>query len=237
MELRCFEHKSVFLKRRIFMRLTAIILTFAALLIMIAPGTAAAQNSEPNRAKLLNPALLNETAPEKFQAKFETSKGDFVIEVTRAWSPLGADRFYNMVKNGYFDNCRFFRVVENFMVQFGMSGDPKITQAWRAVPIKDDPVKQSNKKGYVTFAKTGAPNSRTTQIFINFKDNAFLDNQGFSPIGKVIEGMDIVNSVYKGYGESPDQGMIQAHGNAYLQKDFPKLDFVKAATIIVADAK
>jgi peptidyl-prolyl cis-trans isomerase A (cyclophilin A) len=220
------------------MRLTAIILTVGALFIMIAPGTATAQTGEPNRAKLLNPALLNETAPDKFQAKFETSQGEFVIEVTRNWSPLGADRFYNLVKNGFFNDCRFFRVMEGFMAQVGMSGDPKITQAWKSFPIKDDQVKQSNKRGYVTFAKTTAPNSRGTQIFINYNDrNAALDKDGFSPFGKVIKGMETVDSIYKGYGQSPDQTMIERHGNAYLQKEFPKLDFIKTATIVEAAAK
>jgi peptidyl-prolyl cis-trans isomerase A (cyclophilin A) len=232
------EIKFIFLKRRIPMRFTAITLTLAALLFMIAPGTASAQSDAANRAKLLNPALLNETAPEKFQAKFDTSQGEFVIEVTKAWSPIGADRFYNLVKNGYFDNCRFFRVISGFMAQVGMNGDPKITQAWKNFPIKDDQVKQSNKRGYVTFAKTGAPNSRTVQIFINYSDrNAQLDKDGFSPFGKVIKNMEAVDALYSGYGESPSQSMIQAQGNAYLQKEFPKLDFIKTATIVATDAK
>jgi peptidyl-prolyl cis-trans isomerase A (cyclophilin A) len=220
------------------MRLTAIALTIAALLFMIAPGTATAQTDAAARAKLLNPALLNETAPEKFKAKFETSNGEFTIEVTRAWAPIGADRFYNLVKNGYFDNCRFFRVIEGFMAQIGMSGDPKITQAWRTVPIKDDPVKQSNIRGFVTFAKTSAPNTRTTQFFINYDDrNAQLDKDGFAPFGRVIKGMETVDALYNKYADTPNQGMIQVNGNAYLQKEFPKLDFVKTATIVGAVAK
>lgn len=219
------------------MRLTALALTLAVLLLTIAPGTAAAQaGAKTNRGKLMNPALMKETAPETFQARFTTSKGDFVIEVTRAWSPNGADRFYNLVKNGYFDNCRFFRVVRGFMVQFGLSGEPGVNRVWNSATIKDDPVKQSNKKGYVTYAMSSAPNSRSNQVFINFTDNAFLDRQGFAPFGKVVEGMDIVDSINNEYGEKPDQGQIQTMGNSYLQKEFPKLDFIKSATI-VAGAK
>lgn len=218
------------------MRLTAIILTVAALFIMIAPGTAAAQTGEPNRAKLLNPALLNETAPEKFQAKFETSQGEFVIEVTRAWAPKGADRFYNLVKNGFFTDTRFFRTISNFMVQFGLSGNPKINTAWRPARIQDDPVKESNTRGYVTYAM-GGPGTRTTQVFINYKNNSRLDKDGFSPFGKVIKGMEVVDALYNGYGDNPDQTMIQTNGNAYLQKEFPKLDFIKTATIVEAAAK
>lgn len=219
------------------MRLTALALTLAALLLTIAPGTAAAQaGAKTNRGKLMNPALMKETAPEMFQARFTTSKGDFVIEVTRAWAPNGADRFYNLVKNGYFDNCRFFRVVKGFMVQFGLSGEPGVNRVWSSATIKDDPVKQSNKKGYITYAMTSAPNSRSNQVFINFTDNAFLDRQGFAPFGQVVEGMDIVDSINNEYGEKPDQGQIQTMGNSYLQKAFPRLDFIKSATI-VAGAK
>ena len=180
--------------------------------------------------KLANPAALTEKAPDVYRAKFDTTKGTFVIQVTRAWAPLGADRFYNLVKNGYFDNCRFFRVVSGFMVQFGINGDPNLNTAWRMARIQDDPVKQSNNKGYITFATSG-PNSRTTQVFINFGDNSFLDKQGFAPFGKVAEGMKVVDSIFSGYGESPNQGNIQMQGNAYLEKSFPKLDYIKAATI------
>jgi peptidyl-prolyl cis-trans isomerase A (cyclophilin A) len=211
------------------MRLTAIAFTVAALLLMVLPGTAAAQT---DRGKLSKPASMTETAPEKFRARFTTSRGDFVIEVTRAWSPNGADRFYNLVKNGYYDDCRFFRVVKRFMVQFGINGDPGINKVWNRTTTKDDPVKQSNKKGYVTFAMSSAPNSRTTQIFINYADNTFLDGQGFAPFGKVVEGMDIVDAINAEYGEKPDQAKIQMVGNSYLQKEFPNLDFVKSATIV-----
>lgn len=185
---------------------------------------------------LSDPASLNEKAPAVYKAKFDTSKGPFVIEVNRDWAPRGADRFYNLVKNGFFDNARFFRVIEGFMVQFGINGDPNIAAVWRDADIKDDPVKQSNARGTITFATAG-PNTRTTQVFINFADNAPLDGQGFAPFGKVVSGMEVVDSLYGGYGEGapngngPDQGRLQQQGNAYLEQDFPKLDFIKTATI------
>lgn len=170
-------------------------------------------------------------APKTFKAKFETTAGDFVIEVQRDWAPNGADRFYHLVSSGFYDDCKFFRVVPNFMVQFGINGDPKVQKGWRDATIKDDPVMQSNKKGYVTFATSG-PDSRTTQIFVNFKQNSFLDSQGFAPFGKVVEGMDVVEKINSQYGESPSQPQIQAKGNEYLEAKFPKLDGVKKATII-----
>jgi peptidyl-prolyl cis-trans isomerase A (cyclophilin A) len=195
-----------------------------------------AWSSAAGAGNLADPAALNAKAPAVYQAKFDTSKGPFVIEVHRDWAPQGADRFYNLVKNGFFDNARFFRVIEGFMVQFGINGDPKIAAVWRDADIKDDPVKQSNERGTITFATAG-PNTRTTQVFINFADNAPLDGQGFSPFGKVVSGMEVVDSLYGGYGEGapngngPDQGRIQSQGNAYLEQDFPKLDFIKTATI------
>jgi peptidyl-prolyl cis-trans isomerase A (cyclophilin A) len=184
-------------------------------------------------AKLRNPATLKEQAPPTYKAKFDTSAGIFVIEVHRDWAPLGADRFYNLVKNGFYDDVRFFRVLEGFMAQFGMNGNPGITAAWRTQQLKDDVSgKQSNKRGYVTFAHAG-PNSRTTQVFINFQDNTSLDAQGFPPIGQVVQGMEVVDKLYSGYGRSnvPDQGRITTEGNAYLTKAYPKLDYVKKATI------
>jgi peptidyl-prolyl cis-trans isomerase A (cyclophilin A) len=185
---------------------------------------------------LSDPAALNEKAPAVYKVKFDTSKGAFVAEVHRDWAPNGADRFYNLVKNGFYDNARFFRVLEGFMVQFGINADPNIARVLRDANIKDDPVKESNRRGTITFATAG-PNTRTTQVFINFGDNAGLDGSGFSPFGKVVSGMDVVDSLYGGYGEGapdgkgPDQGRIQQQGNAYLEKDFPKLDFIKTATI------
>ena len=196
------------------------------------PAIATAQGSgvDLSKAKLRTPAQLKEQAPEKFKARFDTSKGAFVVEVHRDWAPNGADRFYNLVKNGFFDDTRFFRVVPDFMVQFGINGDPNIQKNWANANISDDPVKQSNKKGYITFATRGA-NTRTTQLFINFKDNAGLDRQGFAPFGEVVSGMDIVDKINSQYGERPNQGSIQAEGNAYLNKEFPKLDYIKQATI------
>jgi peptidyl-prolyl cis-trans isomerase A (cyclophilin A) len=207
---------------------TAVI--FAAACISVLAVTAV------QAAGLSDPASLNETAPDVYKVKFDTSKGPFVIEVHRDWAPNGADRFYNLVKNGFYDNDRFFRVVEGFMVQFGINGNPKISKVWRDANIKDDPVTQSNKRGMITFATSG-PNSRTTQVFINFNDNVGLDGQGFSPFGQVVSGMKVVDSLYNGYGEGaprgsgPDQGRVQDEGNAYLNKDFPMLDYVKKATI------
>lgn len=180
----------------------------------------------------LDPAKNTAQAPATYKARFKTGKGDFVIEVTRAWSPLGADRFYNLVKNGFFDDTGFFRVVPGFVIQWGISGNPAVNAAWQDANITDDPVKESNKTGYITFAKTGAPNSRTTQVFINLKDNNFLDGMGFAPFGKVSQGMDVVNALHAGYREMPNQGMIQDKGNAYLKSQFPQLDFVTKAEIV-----
>jgi peptidyl-prolyl cis-trans isomerase A (cyclophilin A) len=201
------------------------------LLTAVLAGPALAQS--PN---LTNPAALNEQAPATYKAKFETSKGVFVIQVTRAWAPQGADRFYNLVRNGFFDDVRFFRVISGFMVQFGISGNPALSAKWRDADIRDDRVTQSNKRGMITFATAG-PNTRTTQVFINFADNSMLDGQGFAPFGKVETGMNVVDALYAGYGEGaprgagPDQTRLQMEGNAYLAKDFPRMDYVKKATI------
>ena len=186
--------------------------------------------------KLSNPKALAEMAPATYKARFETSKGVFVIQVQRAWSPNGADRFYNLVKNGFFDDARFFRVVSDFMVQFGINADPAVSAPWREARIQDDKVTQSNKRGFITFANAG-PNTRTTQVFINFSDNGRLDAMGFSPFGQVISGMDVVDKLYADYGEGaprgrgPDQGRIQSEGNKYLNASFPNLDYIKNATI------
>ena len=219
------------------MRWTALTLTMTALLFFaIAPGLAIGQQgAKPNVEKLMNAAQLTEKAPEQYQAKFETTKGEIVIDVTRAWSPNGADRFYNLVKNGFYNDCRFFRVVKNFMVQFGINGDPKISRVWRAANIPDDKPKESNTRGYISFATAG-PNTRTTQVFINYGDNKFLDSQGFTPFGKVSkDGMKVVDAITGEYGEKPEQPQIQMQGNAYLQKGFPNLDYIKAATILPAE--
>jgi peptidyl-prolyl cis-trans isomerase A (cyclophilin A) len=193
-------------------------------------GTAAAKPS------LLSPASLHAKAPDVYKAQFTTTKGDFVIEVHRDWAPLGADRFYNLVKNGFYDDVAFFRVVPDFMVQFGMSGNPQIEAAWGHASVKDDPVKQGNARGRITFAM-GGPNTRTTQVFINLADNARLDPKGFSAFGAVSQGMDVVDQFYSGYGEGapdgngPSQKTAESEGNAYLSRDFPKLDYIKKATI------
>src|SRR5262245_7513976 len=185
---------------------------------------------------LENPAGLREQAPATYKARFDTSKGVFVVEVRRDYAPRGADRFYNLVKNGFYDDARFFRVISDFMVQFGINGDPRISAQWISARIPDDPVRQSNKPGFITFATSG-PNSRTSQVFINFGDNARLDQLGFSPFGQVTTGMDVVDKLYSGYGEGaprgrgPDQGRIQGEGNAYLTSLYPNLDYVRKATI------
>lgn len=183
-----------------------------------------------------NPAVLNEQAPAAYKVKFDTSKGPFVVEVTRAWAPKGADRFYNLVKSGFYDNVRFFRVISGFMVQFGINGDPGVMGRWRTAQIGDDPVTQSNKRGTITFAMAG-PNTRTSQVFINFADNANLDGMGFAPFGRIVSGMNVVDALNAEYGEGaprgrgPDQSRLQSEGNTYLMKDFPRMDYVKKATI------
>jgi len=202
---------------------------FAFLFALIFAAPAFSQN-------LANPAALNEQAPPVYKVKVDTSKGSFVLEVHRDWAPLGADRFYNLVKNGFYDNARFFRVISGFMVQFGINGDPKLSAVWREARIKDDPVQQSNQRGFITFATAG-PNTRTTQVFINFANNQALDRMGFAPFGRVVSGMDAVDALYSGYGEGapsgqgPDQQRVQSQGNAYLTKDFAKLDYIKKASI------
>jgi peptidyl-prolyl cis-trans isomerase A (cyclophilin A) len=183
-----------------------------------------------------NPAALKDQAPPVYRVDFDTTKGSFVVEVHRDWAPIGADRFYNLVKNGFYDNTRFFRVIEGFMVQFGVNGDPKVASVWKGARLKDDPVKVSNKRTFITFATAG-PNTRTTQVFISYGDNSNLDGQGFAPFGQVVSGMKVVDSLYSGYGEGapggrgPDQTKVQAEGNAYLGSAFPNLDYIKKATI------
>jgi cyclophilin family peptidyl-prolyl cis-trans isomerase len=184
-----------------------------------------------------NPAALTEQAPAVYKVKFDTSKGPFVVEVHRDWAPRGADRFYNLIKNGFYNDGRFFRVISGFMVQFGINADPRLSAQWRNARIGDDPVRQSNTRGMITFATAG-PNTRTTQVFINYGNNARLDGQGFAPFGQVVSGMNVVEALYSGYGEGapggagPAQGRVQSEGNAYLIKEFPKLDYIKTATIV-----
>jgi len=182
-------------------------------------------------------AAMHARAPATFRAHFETSAGDFVIEVHRDWAPRGADRFFNLVRSGYYDDVRFFRVISGFMVQFGIHGDPTVSAAWRDQLIVDDPVRRTNLRGMVSFATAG-PGTRTTQVFINYGSNDRLDAMGFAPFGQVVEGMDVVDRLYAGYGEGapggrgPNQGRIQTEGNAYLQRDFGKLDYVRRASIV-----
>jgi len=186
---------------------------------------------------LLNPALANAKAPAQFRVKFETTKGDFLVQVTRASAPLGADRFYNLVKMGFFNDVAFFRVLDGFMAQFGIHGNPKVSGKWESARINDDPTRESNVRGAVSFATAG-PNTRTTQMFINFGDNSQLDSRGFASFGKVVEGMTVVDQLYKGYGEGapggggPRQDLIQSQGNSYLRAQFPKLDFIKRASLV-----
>jgi len=188
---------------------------------------------------LLDPksAAVNLTAPAEFKVKLETSKGDVVLKITREWAPKGADRFYSLVKNGFYDECRFYRVLPKYVAQFGIHGDPAVSGKWREVPIDDDPVKQKNTRGRLTFAKSG-PNTRTTNLFLNLKDSANLDPQGFAPIGEVVEGMDVADQLHSGYGDGapkgrgPSQKRIYEEGNAWLKKDFKDLDYIKTAKIV-----
>jgi len=203
--------------------------------LKVEPSDAAAVKADPEMASgssagALDPAKLTATAPAKYVAVFETSAGTFEIEVTRELAPHGADRFFNLVKNGFYDENRFFRVAAGFVVQWGLSGDPALNTVWREAHIKDDPVKDTNRKGNIVFATAG-PDTRTTQLFINLADNTFLDAMGFAPFGKVTKGLSVVEKITSQYGETPNQMMIQTQGNAYLKQSFPKLDFIKKAKI------
>ena len=201
--------------------------TAALILALLVCGGCSSQKTE---------STTEEHGPDSYKVHFETSKGDFVVSVTREWAPLGADRFYTLVKSGFYDGARFFRVLPGFVVQFGIAADPAVTAKWRDANLQDEPVKQSNRRGLITYAK-GGPNTRTTQVFINLADNARLDESGFPPFGAVTQGMEVVDQFYSGYGEGapngngPSQGSAEADGNAYLIRDFPKLDYIKKATI------
>ena len=201
----------------------------AAALLSLASLTAA-------KPPLTAPARFTERAPETFRAKLDTTKGAFVIEVRRAWAPRGADRFYNLVKAGFYDDSRFFRVLDGVIAQVGMSGSPEIQSAWEAARISDDPMQGSNRRGFVSFATAG-PDTRTTQFFINLRDNPAFDRERSVPFGHVTSHMDVVDTLYSGYGDGaprgrgPHQSLIRTKGNAYLQEDFPKLDYIKKATI------
>ena len=200
---------------------------------MLGMACGKADNQQASREALKDPqsAEMRTQAPATYRARFETSAGRFTVEVTRSWAPGGADRFYNLVRHGFFDGTRFFRVVPGFVVQFGLSGDPTLSARWRDAVIPDDPVLQHNTAGTLTFATAG-PGTRTTQLFINYADNTRLDAQGFAPLGQVVEGMDVVERIYSGYEGTPDQGMIQMRGNTYLADQFPRLDTIARAAII-----
>ena len=179
---------------------------------------------------LLKPATLTAKASDVYEVKLATTKGDIIVQVTRSRAPIGADRFYNLVRHGFYNNAAFFRIVPGFIVQFGLSADPAVNKAWKNANIKDDPVTQSNRAGSLTFATAG-PNTRTTQLFINLGNNAGLDGQGFAPFGQVTSGMDVVQKLYSGYGERPDQGSITSEGKPYLDKNFPNIDRIETATL------
>lgn len=214
--------------------LTLIIIFFTA-----GCGGDSAKEEPIAMTKLTQPNMdeLKKAAPETFQVEFETSKGVFIVEAHRSWSPHGVDRFYYLVQNRFFEQVRFYRVINNFMVQFGAHGDPEVAGVWDVMNFPDDPVTQKNLRGYLTYAKRGVPNSRTTQFFINYGDNLRLDSDGFSPIGQVIQGMDVVDQLYSGYGEGPpsgtgpNQGQLKMEGNSYLKSQFPNLDYIIKAKI------
>jgi peptidyl-prolyl cis-trans isomerase A (cyclophilin A) len=234
------------------LRLTTVLL---AMVLAVAPGCSRRQAEEtvpePGGAAveapalepaagteaLYDPARADTKAPEVFDVRLETTKGDVLLRVHRAWAPMGADRFYNLVTIGYLDDTAFFRVLPGFMAQFGVNGNAEVNRIWRKSEIPDDPVKESNRRGSLSFATAG-PNTRTTQLFINYGDNTQLDGMGFAPIGRVVEGMSVVDSLFSGYGEGapqgkgPNQGYIQARGNDYLRQFFPNLDYIKKATVV-----
>ena len=175
-------------------------------------------------------------APEIYKVLFETSKGNFTVEVHREWAPNGADRFHKLVETGFYDDCRFFRVLPDFMVQWGINGDPEVQKNWVKAYIKDDRVIKSNKRGFITYAKSSQRDSRTSQVFINYADNSRLDADGFAPFGQVVDGIDVVDAINAQYRQQPDQTLVQESGNAYLNKNFPKLDFIKKASIVKDEA-
>ena len=205
--------------------MTRLVTALALAVALVAPSMAAAQPS------LKNPASLNEKAPATYKVKLDTSAGPIVIEVHRDWAPLGADRFYNLVKSGFFNDVRFFRVIGGQLAQFGMHGDPAVQEAWRDAAIQDDPVRHGNTRGTVSFATRG-PNTRTTQLFINLRDNGAYDRLGFAPFAEVVSGMDVVDRLYSEYEERPEQPLIDEEGNAYLTREFPNLDYIQKAALV-----
>ncbi len=204
-----------------------------------AAANAPAAKATPYDAALLEPATLRAKAPAEYNVKFVTTAGEFTVKVTRAWAPNGADRFYNLVAHHFYDGAAFFRVLPGFMAQFGLSAYPEVSKVWETATIKDDPIVQSNHRGFVSFATAG-PNTRTTQVFINYGNNEALDRSGFSAFAVVSDGMEVVDKLYNGYGEGapdghgPNQGLIGSRGRVYLEKGFPKLDSVRTATLVPA---
>jgi peptidyl-prolyl cis-trans isomerase A (cyclophilin A) len=196
----------------------------------------AACSTAPENKPAAAPAKQPEHTPDVFRVNLDTSKGAVVLEITRAWAPSGADHFYQLVRNGYYDGDRFYRVVPRFVVQFGINGDAQVSQLWSSLRIPDDPVKQKNRKGTMTFASSG-PGARTTQVFVNMRDNVSLDRQGFAPIGRVAEGIEVLERLCGGYGDMPPRGSgpdgveIERQGNTYLENHFPRLDYIKKATV------
>lgn len=210
---------------------------FCALLVCALPflsGCSERERGGFNREALLAPKSgeINEQAPDEFVVEFKTNAGEFRLTVTRSHAPVGVDRFYNLVMNGFYDDQRFFRVVPRFVVQFGIHGDPEISAKWRDANMKDDPVKATNKRGTIAFAKSNQPHSRTTQVFINFNDNVHLDGMGFAAFGAITDGMEVVDGINSIHEQKPDQGRIQLQGNAYLQEEFPDLDYIVSARVI-----
>jgi len=199
------------------------------------PTPPAVKKAVPAGPNLLDPNTLKAKAPDLFKVKMTTTKGDVIIEVHRGWAPLGADRFYNLVRAGFYKDAAFFRVIPGFVAQFGIPARPDVAKVWDNARIPDDRVLESNKRGTMTFATAG-PNTRTSQIFINYRDNTPLDSQGFAPFGQVTEGMDLVEKFFSGYGEAPDQRLITSQGKAYLDKNFPNLDRIITAVIMPAEA-
>ena len=215
----------------------ALVAAGALVIAVGSTGTAAEEEATKNPA-LLDAALATEKAPDTYKVRMNTTAGEFTIEVHRDWAPRGADRFFNLVKIGYFNDTAFYRVIKGFMAQVGMNGDPAVNQVWMNAQIRDDVVTQSNTRGMVTFAMSGKPHSRTSQIFINYGDNSYLDDMGFAPFGEVVEGFETVEALYGGYGEGaprgkgPSQGRLFRSGNDYLKGEFPELDYIEMATIV-----
>ena len=206
--------------------MTRLLVTLAASVIACASLGAQAQ-----KPALTDVSAFNETAPETFRALFTTSAGSFAVRVTRAWAPHGADRFYNLVKNGFYDECRFFRVVPKFMAQFGIHGDPAVAAAWKDAQLPAERARVSNTRGRLAFAQGTLASSRTTQVFISYGDNSRLDRDGFAPFGEVVTSMVLVERIYSEYGEGAEQALIQAGGNSFLNRYLPRLDYIRTAIV------